>query len=92
MYARLTTFDSNDIDTLIANAERMRDAFRNIPGLNSMRAYTNADGSGVLVAGYASQAEAEAAADISRQIWSQFAVLLKAPPESKTFPTETVFV
>lgn len=92
MYIRLTTFNANDMDALVAKVEGMRDEFKSIPGLNSLRSYMNEDGSGIVIAVYDTQAAAEAGAAFSQAIWGKLASLLTALPETKMFANEMVLV
>lgn len=85
MHARLTTFQSNDIDAMVAMIPDIRGKLAVVPGMVSSQVGWNADGSGATMTVYEDAGAAEAAGPIIQEIWGGMAQYLTAQPETSDF-------
>lgn len=92
MHARLTSFQSNDIDAMVAMIPDIKGKLAAIPGMVRSQVAWNADGSGVSMTVYESTAAAEAAGPTIMEIWGGMAQYLAAPPEASDFTSADTMV
>ena len=87
MYARVTTFQikPDRLDDMVAAVDAVRGQIARVAGIQSVHGAWRADGSGVTVAIYDSQASAEAAAATIQSIWGGLAEFLAAPPNAEAY-------
>ena len=87
MYARVTAYrcDSSRLDDLTAKFIEIKAQVKAISGIVDVYSVWRADGNGVTVAFYESQADAEAAASQVQAIWASVADLLMEPPSAETY-------
>jgi len=92
MHARLTKFQSNDIDAMVAMIPDIKGKLAAIPGMVRSQVAWNADGSGASMTLYDSAASAEAAVPMIQEIWGSMAQYLAAPPETSGFEAADIMV
>ncbi len=87
MYARVTKFqfDPARLDDLTAKLDNVKAQAQAISGVLSVYSAWRADGDGVTMAIYESQAAAEAAGPQVQEIWAGLADLLLGPPSAETY-------
>lgn len=85
MFTRLITWKVNDTAAMRPTVEAKREQILAVPGIVSCHVVWNADGSGVTFAVYESEAAAAASATQIQAIWSDFASMFVAPPETQTY-------
>ncbi len=87
MYIRVTRFEDkvDKIDEARALAWRLIPEIRQISGLKEFINAQRDDGSGVTIAVYASQADAEAAGPKAKELWSRFSNVWASPPVTEEY-------
>ncbi len=87
MYIRVTRFEDkvDKIDEARALAWRLIPEIRQISGLKEFINAQRDDGSGVTIAVYASQADAEAAGLKAKELWSRFSNVWASPPVTEEY-------
>ena len=87
MFARVTRFqcDPSRLDDLTAKLDHVKAQVQAISGVVGVYSAWRADGDGVTMAIYESQAAAEAAGPQVQGIWAGLADLLLGPPSAETY-------
>ncbi len=87
MYARVTTFqcDPSRLDELTSKLDEIKGQVNSISGVVDVYSAWRADGNGVTMAIYDSQAAAEAAVSQVQAIWGSLAGLLTGAPSTETY-------
>lgn len=85
MFVRITSWKANDAAAVRPSVEEKREQIMAVPGMVSCQVVWNADGSGVTIAVYESEAAASASAPHIQAIWGDLASLFSAPPETVTY-------
>ena len=87
MYARVISFrcDPARLDEVSARLDEIRISAKTVAGLTTVYSVWRADGNGVTMALYESQADAEAAESQIQSVWSKVADLLVEQPKVETY-------
>ena len=87
MYIRVTRFEDkvDKIDEAQALAWRLIPEIRQISGLKEFINAQRDDGSGITIAVYAGQADAEAALPKAKELWSRFSDVWASPPVTEEY-------
>ncbi|HWB45191.1 MAG TPA: hypothetical protein VG900_07085 [Hyphomicrobiaceae bacterium] len=87
MYARITAFkvDPARVPELAASVEKMAPAARGLRGVMDIYVSWRGDGQGMVVAVYASKADADAAVGRIQALWGHLIALLDGAPRTDTF-------
>lgn len=92
MHARISAFQSNDIDAMAAMIPEISEKLAAIPGMVRSQVAWNADGSGITMTIYENAAAAEAAGSMIQEIWGGLAQYLSAPPEISDYSSASTMV
>ncbi len=87
MYARVTSFqcDPSRLDDLTCKLDEIKTQVNSISGVVDVYSAWRADGNGVTMAIYDSQAASEAAASQVQAIWGSLAGLFTGAPSTETY-------
>ncbi|MEM1075969.1 MAG: hypothetical protein AAGB07_03520 [Pseudomonadota bacterium] len=85
MFARMTSWKSNDASIVQSSVESKREEILAVPGMLACYVVYNEDGTGVTFAVYESEAAAQASAAQIQAIYAELASIFTAPPETVTY-------
>ena len=87
MYARVTTYqcDPTRLEDMAGQMETVKEAVESINGIISTYTVWRADGQGVTMSIYSSEAAADAAAEQVKSVWTDMAKFIKGEPQIEAY-------